>query len=69
MKSIVESINEARKISYRVSLHCFNKDNDHLPVEVDILVDAADQKCFEEFLKKEHGEWFAHAQGGNIELA
>lgn len=66
MKSIVESINEARQIHYRVSLiGCFDRDD--LPMSVSILVDAPDQKHFEDFLKKEEGNIFGHADGGNIE--
>lgn len=66
MKNITESINEARQISYRVSLNgCYDKED--LPVSVTILVDASDQKSFEDFLEKEQDDLFIHADGGNIE--
>lgn len=60
------SINEARQISYRVAF-LDPKDSEGLPFGVEILVDKEHQKAFEQFLNKEEGNIFEHAEGGNVE--
>lgn len=66
MKSINEIIKEGRQNKYTVSLiDC--KDNEKLPISVDIYIDKANVKEFEKYLEDEQDNIFAHAQGGNIE--
>ena len=43
------------------------KDNENLPISVDIYIDKSNVKEFEKYLEDEQDNIFAHAQGGNIE--
>ena len=66
MKSINEIIKEGRQNKYTVSLiDC--KDNENLPISVNIYIDKANVKEFEKYIEDEQDNIFAHAQGGNIE--
>lgn len=54
-------VNEARQVSYRVAfVGC-------PMISVEILVDKADQREFENFLMNEEGNTFTHADGGTVE--
>ena len=54
-------LNEARQVSYRVAFVGCPK------ISVEILVDKADQREFENFLMNEEGNTFTHADGGTVE--
>ncbi len=58
-------VNEAKKLEYRVSL--INCINEHLPVDVTIMVDYADEDAFVKYLKDEQDNIFAHASGPGVE--
>lgn len=60
--SINDSVNEAREISYRVHLL-----KGPLGVNINMTVQRADQKDFEDWLEEEQDNSFDHATGGNIE--
>lgn len=66
MKSINDIINEARKITYRVSIVDL-KDDEGLPITVEMSVQPQYQKKFEQFLKDNQDDAFIHAEGGNVE--
>lgn len=66
MKSLRESINEARQIEYQVALIDV-VDMEGLPVSATITIEKGHQKAFENWLEKEEGNIFSHADGGNIE--
>ena len=59
-------IKEGKEITYRVSFLDF-KDEEDLPITTTILVDSKYQKEFEDFLNKNEGDIFFHAEGGNVE--
>ena len=63
MKSL---LNEAKREEYVVSLSDCT-DEDGMPITVSIMVDKADVKAFERFLKDEEDNIFLHAEGGSIE--
>lgn len=65
MKNLIEKINEAKEVKYRVSL--IGAKNEDTPINVTILVDSNDTKAFEKYLEDEQDNIFAHAEGGNIE--
>lgn len=65
MKSLQESLNEARLIQYQVALIDV-VDLDGIPVSATITVEKEHQKAFENWLEKEEGNIFSHAEGGNI---
>lgn len=68
MKTLQESINinEAREIEYRVAFLGFH-DGDGLPATVKIFVPREMAREFDNFLEKEEGNIFQHAEGGSIE--
>jgi hypothetical protein len=66
MKYINNYINESKKVEYRVSLIDV-LDEEDLPISVSILVENKDTKNFEDWLNKQEGDIFAHANGGNVE--
>ena len=69
MKTLVESIcsvNEAREVEYRVAFLDF-LDEEGLPMTVKILVPRENARKFDDFLEKEEGNIFMHAEGGSIE--
>lgn len=66
MKSLVETINEARQIEYVVSL-IDAVDGEELPISVTITVEKEHQRKFESWLEEQQDNIFAHAEGGNIE--
>ena len=65
MKSITQSINESKEISYRVSIYWIGPYK--VPIDVTMTIDKEDQRHFEKWLEEEEGMLFAHAQGGDIE--
>lgn len=67
MKTINEYVNEARKITYRVSMVDF-KDEEGLPITVEMSVEPQYQKKFEKFLEDSQDNIFIHAEGGNVEF-
>jgi hypothetical protein len=61
MQNLKDLITEASKISYRVAfVEC-------PMISVEILVDKADQRQFENFLMNEADNTFMHADGGSVE--
>lgn len=56
-----------KKIKYRVSIVDF-RDDEGLPITVEMAVEPQHQKRFEEFLKENMDDAFIHASGGNIEF-
>ena len=65
MKSLQESLNEARQIQYQVALIDV-VDMEGIPVSATITIEKEYQKAFENWLEKEEGNTFSHAEGGNI---
>ena len=65
MKTLKDSINEAKQQQYRASfIGCIN---DGVPVSVTILVDKEDVKAFEKYALDEIDNIFGNVDGGNIE--
>ena len=60
MRSIVETINEAREVEYRVQFI-------GMMDTVKIVVPAVLSREFENFLSNEQDNVFAHVSGGSIE--
>lgn len=67
MKTINDFVNEARKITYRVAIVDF-KDEEGLPITVEMSVEPQYQKKFEKFLMDNQDDAFIHAEGGNVEF-
>lgn len=65
MKTLKDSINEAKQEQYRASL--IGCSNNGVPVSVTILVDKEDVKAFEKYALDEIDNTFIHIDGGNIE--
>ena len=59
-------VSEARQEQFRVAFNDF-KDDDDLPLSVTIMVDSEYRGDFRDFLKKEEGRIFAHADGAGIQ--
>lgn len=66
MKQLIDMINEASGISYRVSLADV-LDKKGLPMDVTITIERSQQTYFEEWLEKQEGNLFLHAEGGAVE--
>lgn len=66
MKTLTNYINESREIKYRVQF-INSLDEEGLPINGTILIDSKDQDEFEEYLKNEQDNVFAHAEGGSVE--
>ena len=66
MKTLKTTIKEASQMRFNVA---FNDllDKEGLPIGVTILVDRENVKEFTDFLKKEEGNIFAHAEGNGVE--
>lgn len=59
-------VNEAKALEYRVSLiNCIN--DEHLPVDVTIMVNYEDEDAFVKYLEDEQDNTFAHASGPGVE--
>lgn len=66
MKTLTNYINESRELKYRVQF-INSLDEEGLPISGTILIDSKDQDEFEEYLKNEQDNVFAHASGGRVE--
>lgn len=66
MKQLMDMINEASGISYRVSLADV-LDKKGLPMDVTISIERNQQANFEEWLEEQEGNLFIHAAGGAVE--
>lgn len=66
MKTLKTTIKEASQIRFNVA---FNDllDKEGLPIGATILVDRENVKEFTDFLNKEEGNIFAHAEGNGVE--
>lgn len=67
MKSINEFVNESRKVVYNVAMLDF-KDDEGIPVTIEMYVEPKYQKAFEKFLEDKQDDIFYHADGGNVEF-
>lgn len=68
MKNLNDFITEGRfDAEYRVSLNGCNDKYTDLPLEVTIVVNKSNRREFEDWLEKQEGDAFAHAQGGSVE--
>ena len=56
-----------KQIKYRVSIIDF-RDDEGLPITVEMAVEPQHQQRFEKFLKENMDNAFIHASGGNIEF-